>query len=65
MHLVLFIIQANKCTTYVYQQNFIYHKYSYTLYGTTSTSTAGLNWTPYDTHITHDMLPQHQINITK
>jgi len=28
-------------------------------------STASLNWTLYDSHITHDMLPQHQINITK
>ena len=38
---------------------------SLTLHGTTSTSTAGLNWTPYDSHTTHHMLPQHQINITK
>jgi len=36
-----------------------------TLYGATSTSTAGLKQTAYDSHITHDMLPQHQIDITK
>ena len=43
----------------------ISHIYSLTLYRTTSTSTAGLNWIPYDSHITHAMLPQLQINITK
>ena len=37
-------------------------KISLTLYGTTSTSTVGLNWTAYDSHTTHDMLPQHEIN---
>jgi hypothetical protein len=40
-------------------------KNNLTLYVTTSTSTAGLNWTPYDPHTTHDTLPQQQINITK
>ena len=35
---------------------------SLTLYDTTSTPTAGLNWTPYDSHTTQDILPQHQIN---
>ena len=35
---------------------------SHTPYGTTSTSTAGLNSTESNSHITHDMLPQHLIN---
>ena len=55
MHIALLIIQTNKGTTYVYQQCSMHRKYSYTLYGTTSTPTAGLNWTPYDSHITQDM----------
>jgi len=38
---------------------------SLTLYGTISTSTASLSWTAYDSHITHDMLPEHQININE
>jgi len=29
------------------------------------TSTAGLSWTACDSHTAHDMLPQHQLNITK
>ena len=33
------------------------------VHGTKSTWITGLNWTAYDSHITHDMLPQHQINV--
>jgi len=34
-------------------------------HSTTSTPTAGLNWTSHYSHTTQDMMPQHQINITQ